>query len=58
MTLKKSKTDDGRVAAENLKGAKVPRKAGLADETGGKSLGTRDVRKVNGPRFNFVRSGG
>jgi hypothetical protein len=56
MTIKKSK--DGRVAAENLKGSKVPRKAGLTDETQGKSAGTRDIRKVGGPRFNFVRSGG
>jgi hypothetical protein len=58
MTLKKSKGADGRVNAENISGAKVPRKSGLNDETTGKSLGTRDIRNVNGPRFNFVRSGG
>jgi hypothetical protein len=58
MTLKKSKGADGRVNTENIGGAKVPRKSGLVDETSGKSLGTRDVRKVGGPRFNFVRSGG
>ncbi len=57
MALKKSKDGTGRVNAENISGAKVPRK-GLADETTGKSLGTRDVRNVGGPRFNFVRSGG
>jgi hypothetical protein len=57
MTLKKSKDEYGRVNAENIKGAKVPRK-GLTDETTGKGVGTRDVRAVDGPRFNFVRSGG
>jgi hypothetical protein len=57
MALKKSKDADGRVNAENIGGAKVPRK-GLTDETGGKGVGNRDVRKVGGPRFNFVRSGG
>ncbi len=31
---------------------------GLTDETTGKAAGTRDIRNVNGPRFNFVRSGG
>ena len=55
MALKKSK--DGKVNAENIGGAKVPRK-GLKDETGGKSAGSRDIRNVGGPRFNFVRSGG
>ncbi len=58
MAMSKSKDGTGRVNAENIGGAKVPRKAGLADETSGKGAGTRDVRKVNGPRFNFVRSGG
>ncbi len=58
MTLKKSKDGTGRVNSENIGGAKVPRKSGLADEATGKALGTRDVRKVGGPRFNFVRSGG
>jgi hypothetical protein len=58
MSLKKSKGADGRVNTENIGGAKVPRKAGLVDETSGKSAGTRDVRKVAGPRFNFVRPGG
>jgi len=58
MTLKKSKDGTGRVNTENIKGAKVPRRAGVSDETQGKSAGTRDVRKVGGPRFNFVRSGG
>jgi hypothetical protein len=56
--MAKSKTDDGRVSAENMGGKKVPRKAGLKDETTGKGVGTKDVRNVNGPRFNFVRSGG
>jgi hypothetical protein len=58
MALKKSRDAYGKVNAENIGGAKLPRKAGLNDETGGKSAGTRDVRNVNGPRFNFVRSGG
>jgi hypothetical protein len=53
MTLKKSKDGTGRVNTENIKGAKVPRK-GLTDETGGKSLGTRNVRSVGGLRANFV----
>ncbi len=57
MTIKKSKDAYGRVNSENIAGAQVPRK-GLTDETQGKSAGTRDVRKVGGPRFNFVRSGG
>jgi hypothetical protein len=57
MALKKSKDEYGRVNTENIKGGAVPRK-GLVDETKGKSAGTRDVRKVGGPRFNFVRSGG
>ena len=58
MTLKKSKGADGRVNTENIGGAKVPRKSGLVDQTGGKSAGTRDIRNVGGPRFNYVRSGG
>jgi hypothetical protein len=58
MSLKKSKDADGRVNTENIGGSKVPRKSGLNYETTGKSLGTRNVRKVGGPRFNFVRSGG
>ncbi len=58
MALKKSKDAYGRVNAENIGGKKVPRRAGLVDETTGKGVGTRDVRNVNGPRFNFVRSGG
>jgi hypothetical protein len=57
MATSKSKDGTGRVNAENIKGAKVPRK-GLTDETIGKGVGTRDIRNVNGPRFNFVRSGG
>ncbi len=58
MSLKKSKDATGRVNTENIKGGAVPRKSGLSDETTGKGVGTRDVRKVGGPRFNFVRSGG
>jgi hypothetical protein len=57
MAMNKSKGADGRVNTENVGGKKVPRK-GLVDETQGKGVGTRDVRKVGGPRFNFVRSGG
>jgi len=57
MAMNKSKDEYGRVNSENISGAKVPRK-GLKDETQGKALGTRDIRNVNGPRFNFVRSGG
>ncbi len=57
MAMNKSKGADGRVNTENISGAKVPRK-GLVDETTGKGVGTKDVRKVGGPRFNFVRSGG
>ncbi len=58
MATSKSKTPDGRVSTENIKGGAVPRRAGLVDETQGKGVGTKDVRNVNGPRFNFVRSGG
>jgi len=54
MALKKSKDEYGRVNAENIGGKKVPRRAGLNDETGGKSLGTRDIRNVGGLRANFV----
>ncbi len=57
MTLKKSKDVMGHVNSENVTGKKV-RRAGLVDETTGKAAGTRDIRNVNGPRFNFVRSGG
>ncbi len=53
MTLKKSKDEYGRVNSENIKGAKVPR-SGLTDETRGKGVGTRNVRKVGGLRANFV----
>ncbi len=55
--MAKSKDAMGRVNSENITGAQVPRK-GLVDETIGKGVGTKDVRNVNGPRFNFVRSGG
>ncbi len=55
MAMNKSKDATGRVNAENLKGAKVPRRAGVSDETGGKGVGTRDVRQVGG---RFARFGG
>jgi hypothetical protein len=55
--MAKSKSKGGKVNAENISGAKVPRK-GLSDETTGKALGSRDIRSVGGPRFNYVRSGG
>ena len=58
MTLNKSKDATGRVNAENIGGAKVPRKSGVSDETGGKAAGSRDIRKVGGQYANFVRSGG
>ncbi len=58
MALKKSKDQYGRVNAENIGGGAVPRRAGLKDETTGKSLGTKNIRSIGGPRFNFVRSGG
>ncbi len=57
MTLKKSKGADGRVNTENIGGAKVPRK-GLTDETTGKGVGTRDIRKVGGQYANFSRKSG
>ncbi len=56
--MQKSKDEYGRVNTENIGRAKVPRKSGLVDQTGGKALGTRNIRNVGGPRFNFVRSGG
>ncbi len=58
MAMNKSKGADGRVNSENIGGAQVPRKSGVSDQTGGKAVGTRDIRNVGGPRFNFVRSGG
>jgi hypothetical protein len=58
MSMQKSKDEYGRVNTENIGRAKVPRKSGLVDQTGGKALGTRNIRNVGGPRFNFVRSGG
>jgi hypothetical protein len=45
---KKSKQADGKVAAENLAGKPVPRKAGIRNETTGKGAGTRDVRSLRG----------
>jgi|GEM_PF-6975852 len=53
MALKKSKSEDGHVNAENIKGARVPRK-GLVDETQGKAVGTRDIRNIGGAGFNYV----
>ena len=44
MTLKKSKDAYGRVNTENISGKSVPRKAGVSDETTGKSLGSRPVK--------------
>jgi len=57
MAMSKSKDGTGRVNAENISGSKVPRRAGLADETGGKSADTRNVRKVGGRFFNFAGKG-
>ena len=57
MALKKSKSEDGHVNAENIGGAKVPRKSGLNDETTGKGVGTRDVRKVGGRFARFAGEG-
>jgi hypothetical protein len=54
MSLKKSKDAYGRVNTENIQGAKVPRKSGVSDETGGKGLGTRDVRQVGGRFARFA----
>ncbi len=53
----KSKTNDGRVNSENIGGAKVPRRAGISDETTGKSVGTRDVRNVGGKSYRFAGAG-
>ncbi len=58
MAKSKSKGKDGKVNAENIGGKKAPRRAGLADETGGKALGSRDIRNVAGRAYNYVRSGG
>ncbi len=57
MTLSKSKDGTGRVNSENIGGAKVPRKSGVSDETGGKSAGTRDIRKVGGRFARFAGEG-
>ncbi len=57
MAMSKSKDGTGRVNAENIGGSKVPRKAGLADETVGKSAGTRDVRAVGGRFARFAGEG-
>ncbi len=55
--MQKSKGADGRVNSENIGGAKVPRKSGVSDETGGKSAGTRDVRAVGGRFARFAGEG-
>jgi hypothetical protein len=57
MSMQKSKGADGRVNSENIGGAKVPRKSGVSDETGGKSAGTRDVRAVGGRFARFAGEG-
>ncbi len=57
MALKKSKDAYGRVNSENASGAKVPRKSGLDNQTGGKALGTRDVRSIGGRLYNFASKG-
>ncbi len=57
MAIKKSKSADGRVNTENLKGGAVPRRAGLVDETSGKSVGTRDIRNVGGRFARFAGEG-
>jgi len=51
------KFKDGHINSENLKGAKVPRRAGLNDETLGKSAGSRDIRNVGGRFFRFAGEG-
>jgi hypothetical protein len=51
-----SKSANGKVNSENIRGAKVPTKGGLKDETGGKGLGSRFVK----PRrtvVNFANRG-
>ncbi len=55
MALSKSK--GGKVNAENISGGAVPRKSGLNDETGGKGVGSRDVRNVGGQYANFAKKG-
>ncbi len=57
MKMAMGKFKDGRVSAENMSGKKVPRRAGLDDETQGKSAGTRDVRKVGGRFFRYAGPG-
>ncbi len=51
------KFEDRRVSAENLTGKKVPRRAGLVDETAGKGVGTRNIRSINGRFFRYAGDG-
>jgi hypothetical protein len=51
-----SKNADGKVSAENISGTKLPRKAGLVNETTGKALGTRPV-KPSRSIVNFANRG-
>ena len=43
----------GKVATENMEGAPVPRKGGLNDQTGGKTIGTRKI-KPSRTIYDFV----
>ena len=53
---KLNKQSDGKVAGENLTGRKVPRKAGLTDETKGKALGSRSIAPKRSV-VNFAKRG-
>jgi len=51
---KMNRQADGKIAGENLSGRPVPKKAGLRNEVGAKSAGTRNVRSVGRTVVNFA----
>jgi hypothetical protein len=57
MPKKLNRGADRKIAGENLSGRPVPRKAGLANETGGKSAGTRPGLRSARTVVNFARRG-
>jgi hypothetical protein len=52
----KRKSPNGKVNSENLSGAKVPRKAGVANQTAGKGLGARPLKPTRSI-VNFAGKG-
>ena len=57
MPKKMNRGPDGKIAGENIAGRPVPRKGGLTNETGGKSLGSRPRLRVGRSVVNYARRG-